>query len=164
MTNKNLLLVLGLALVCVGFLKPNFLDLGPAKPSDTVVSVEVDKPSDPDLLSLAETLVLDIKKIGVSKDDCFRLAGVSFDISTLISLDGESETIKNTEEIRQANKLIASMLRMDINKKYPELASKMTTLVVGHIGDDLVPLNKELRAKSVNVFMALAWAFLEGTK
>lgn len=162
MNSKTVLLGIGLVLVCVGVFKPNF-DLG-SKPSNSVVSVVVDKPSDPELLKLAEDLVAVIQESGVTKEDALKLSSLSCDMATLISLDGSSEVVKNTEEIRQANKLSGSMLKMDMNKKYPQLAAKMNAVVVGYIGDDIVVLNPELRTKSSDAFKALAWAFNKGTK
>lgn len=163
MHNKNLLLLLGLGLICIGFFKPN-INLGVLSPINNVVNVQVDKPSDPALLDLAQTLTQSIKKANVSKEDCLRLASVCFDMSTLVGLDGSSEVIKNTEEIRQANKLSGLMLRMDMNKTYPGLADAMNKVVVDYIGDDIVVLNTDLRTKSVDVFQAIAWAFVEGSK
>lgn len=161
MKNK-ILLGLGLVLCLIGLLKPN-LNLV-SVPSNGVTSVSVDKPSNETLLKLAQDLVQTIKENKVTREDGLRLANLCFDMSTLISLDGSSEVIKNTEEIRQANRLSGMMLRMDMNKKYPELATKMNAVVVGYIGDDIVSLNNDLRTKSCDVFKALAWAFVEGTK
>jgi hypothetical protein len=161
MSNKTVLLGIGLALVCVGVFKPN-LNLG-SKPS-SVVSVVVDKPSDPELLKLAQDLVAVVQENEVTKEDGLKLSSLCYDMATLISLDGSSEVVKNTEEIRQANKLSGAMLRMDMNKKYPQLAAKMNAVVVGYIGDDVVVLNPELRTKAYDAFKAMSWAFNEGTK
>lgn len=162
MSNK-VLLYLGLGLIVVGLVKPNFnLDL--SKPANTIVSIDVNKPDDHALLTLAQNLLDSIRKNKVSKEDCLRLANICFDISTLVSLDGSSEMIKNTEEIRQANRLSGLMLRMDMNKKYPGLAESMNLVMISYLGDDIVALNSDLRSKAVNVFQALAWAFIEGSK
>lgn len=163
MNNKNLLLLLGLVLIGIGFFKPN-INLGIKNPINNVVNVEVDKPNDPSLLALAQTLTETIRTSNVSKADCLRLANVCFDMGTLVGLDGSSEVLKNTEEIRQANRLTGLMLRMDINKKYPGLAEAMNKTVIAYIGNDIVVLNPDLRNKSVNVFQALAWAFIQGSK
>lgn len=163
MHNKYILLVIGSVLVLVGLLKPN-LDWVSIKPSNVPAATEVNKPSDPNLLKLAQDLVSCVKDGKVTREDSLKLAGLCFDMSTLISLDGSSEVIKSTEEIRQANKLSGMMLRIDMNKKYPDLASKMQALVVGYIGDDIVVLNSDLRSKSSDAFKALAWAFIEGTR
>jgi hypothetical protein len=89
---------------------------------------------------------------------------VAYLISTLISLDGENEAIKNTEEIRQSNKLIGPMLKLDIKGKYPELAKASQDLIVSVIGDDVLLLDKDLRIKASEAFKALAWAYNEGAK
>lgn len=162
MSNK-LLFCIALILIAIGLIKPNF-DTGVFKPSKDVVAINVEKPNDSALLVLAQNLVSTIRENKVSKDDCLRLANICFDMSTLIALDGPSEIIKNTEEIRQANRLSGLMLRMDINKKYPSLGAAMNSVVVGYIGDDIVTLNGDLRAKATNTFQALAWAFVEGSK
>lgn len=160
--HKTSVLVIGLVLIGIGIFKPK-LNIGPNKPSTTVSSV-VEKPSDPALLALANELISTIKQSNVDREDGLRLASLAFDISTLISLDGDNEVIKNTEEIRQANKLSGMMLRMDINKKYPDLVTKLNTIVVRYLGDDIIPLNTELRAKSCDVFETISWAFVEGIK
>lgn len=162
MYNKKVLLGIGFLLICLGLIKPYLGNLNRV-PSPTV-SVDVEKPSDPSLLNLSQELITIIKDSGVTREDGLRLAGLSYDIGTLISLDGPSEVIKNTEEIRQANRLSGMMLRMDMNKKYPNLASGMNALVTKYIGDDIVSLNSELRLKASDAFRALAWSFLEGTK
>lgn len=161
MNYKYILLILGLSLIGFGLIKPN---LGSYVPSTTVSIVDVSKPSDPSLLSLADNLVKAVRSNNVSREDGLRLASLCVDMSTLISLDGASEIIKTTEEIRQANRLSGLMLRMDMNKKYPDLATQMNALVVGYIGDDIVNLNSELRSKSSDAFRALAWSLVEGSK
>lgn len=161
--HKNIVLVIGLLLISIGLFKP-YLNLDLNKPSTVSSSVVVEKPSSPELLVLSEELISTIKQSNVSKEDGLRLASLAFDISTLISLDGPNEVIKNTEEIRQANRLSGMMLRMDMNKKYPDLATKLNSVVVTYIGDDIVPLNSELRTKSCDVFKAISWAFVQGTK
>lgn len=159
--NKKAILYVGLALICLGLFKPN---LGFNSVVNNVSTVEVVKPTDPALSTLADKMLQCVKNCKVSKEDGARLATLCFDMSTLISLDGSSEVIKNTEEIRQANRLAGLMLRMDMNKKYPDLAPQMNSLVVGYIGDDIISLNSELRLKSSDAFKALAWSFVEGTK
>jgi hypothetical protein len=44
------------------------------------------------------------------------------------------------------------------------LASAAKAVIVSSIGDDNVPLNKDLRAKAVDGFRALAWACDQGAK
>jgi hypothetical protein len=56
------------------------------------------------------------------------------------------------------------MLRLDIKGKYPNLAKEAKEVVVAAIGDDQIPLSKELRVKAVEGLNALAWAFNMGSK
>ena len=56
------------------------------------------------------------------------------------------------------------MLKLDIKGKYEDLPETAQALVLEAIGDDNVLLNKELRAKAVEGFKALAWACYEGSK
>jgi hypothetical protein len=93
-----------------------------------------------------------------------RLAYLYNDMATLVGLDGDSEVIKNTEEIRQANRLAGLMLRLDIKGKYEDLPEAAQALVLTAIGDDNVLLNKDLRDKAVEGFKALSWACLQGSK
>ena len=72
--------------------------------------------------------------------------------------------IKNTEEIRQANSLAGTMLRLDIKGKYPNLAKEATEVIVASIGDDNINLSPELRTKAADGFNALAWAYNEASK
>ena len=85
-------------------------------------------------------------------------------MATLIELDSKNEVIRNTEEIRQANRLAGAMLKLDIKGKYEDLPETAQALVLEAIGDDNVLLNKELRSKAVEGFKALAWACYEGSK
>lgn len=163
MKNTNLVLLLvGALLLGVGLLKPNLSNIVPNK---TVVV----EPSD--LSEPSETLQDEadevIKALSVDTDrkiDGKRLAQLYIDMATLISLDGEDQVIKNTEEVRQANRLTGLMLRLNIKGKYPELPTAAQKLVVKAIGDDQVLLNADLRAKAVEGFKALAWACNEGSK
>ena len=83
---------------------------------------------------------------------------------TFLEKEKDIKKIKNTEEIRQANKLAGLMLRLDIKGKYEDLPEAAQALVLTAIGDDNVLLNPDLRAKAVNGFKALAWACNEGSK
>jgi len=56
------------------------------------------------------------------------------------------------------------MLHLNIKDKYVDLAESNQALIVDAIGDDNIPLTKELRKKAVDAFMALAWACNEGSK
>jgi hypothetical protein len=158
--NKILLAIAGL-LIIIGLLKPNFGDLfSKPQPIDSVVLVEPNESFKPAVSAIVNALLADNDR----KVDGKRLASISNDISTLISLDGENEAIKNTEEIRQINKLIGPMLKLDIKGKYPELAKASQDLIVSVIGDDVLLLDKDLRIKVSEAFKALAWAYNEGAK
>ena len=86
------------------------------------------------------------------------------DLATLVSLDGEDCIIKNTEEIRQANRLAGIMLKLDMKGKYENLAEAGTNLIKAAIGDDSVLLDDSLREKAVEGFNALAWACYMGSQ
>jgi hypothetical protein len=165
--NKNVLLVIAAVLIGVGLLKPPFITnlLDGSRPSVVVVEdVKVEKPSSEILLEKSENV---IKALSVSSDrkaDGKKLAKLYVDIAKLISLDGEDQVIKNTEEIRQANRISGLMVDLDIKGKYPDLAEANQSLVVSVVGDDQVLLNSDLRSKAVDAFNALAWACYEGSK
>ena len=158
--NKILLTIAGL-LIIIGLLKPNLGGLL-SKPQsiDSVVLVEPNESFKPAVSAIVDALLADNDR----KVDGKRLASIANDVSTLISLDGENEAIKNTEEIRQINKLIGPMLKLDIKGKYPELAKASQDLIVSAIGEDVLLLDKDLRIKASEAFKALAWAYNEGAK
>jgi len=160
MNNKIILIIAGL-LIAIGLFQPNFSKLI-SKPQsiDNVVLVEPNESFKSAVSAVIDALSVDKDR----KTDGKRLASMANDISTLISLDGENETIKNTEEIRQINKLIGPMLKLDIKGKYPELAKASQDLIVSAIGDDVLLLDKDLRIKASEAFKALAWAYNEGAK
>ena len=161
---KNILLVAGGLLVLFGLLKPDLSKFIPSNniPTNTVV---IEAPLDTVIKKEAEELASLLKSFGSSaKDDGLRLRDLYLDLSTLISLDGENQVVKNTEEIRQANSLAGVMLRLDIKDKYANLAKEAKDVIVAAIGDDQVLLSAELRAKAVEGFKALAWACNEGSK
>lgn len=162
----KLLLLIGGMLVLVGFFKPDLSRIIPNSNNPVVVdTVDIDPPSDGVLRDKAAA-VAEILKDGPSsrKLDAKRLRDLYLDISTLISLDGEKEVVKNTEEIRQANSLAGAMLRLDLKGKYENLATKCNEVVVTGIGDDNINLTPELRSKAIDTFKALAWACNEGSK
>ena len=105
-----------------------------------------------------------LKKNSDRKYDGLRLASLYNDLATLISLDNEDMVVKNTEEVRQANKLAGVMLKLDIKGKYPELAKATNSVIVASLGDDSLMLDDKLRQQAVDGFKAFAWACLEGTK
>lgn len=164
--NKNILLIIAGLLIVIGLVKPPIINnLLNNRPSQvTVDDIEITKPSQEDLVSKGQDV---IKALSVSDDrktDGKKLAKLYLDIAKLISLDGEDEVIRNTEEIRQANKLSGLMLHLDIKGKYKDLAQANQALIIQAIGDDSVQLDSELRKKAVEGFKALAWACYEGSK
>lgn len=161
---KNLALLLAVILILVGLLKPDVSKLLDNKVPNTIVSVSVEKPSNAELLDECQDVVKALKKNNDRKQDGVRLASLYKDLATLVSLDGEDLVLKNTEEIRQANKLAGVMLKLDIKGKYPELAKATNSVIVASLGDDSVMLDDKLRQQAVDGFKALAWACIEGTK
>lgn len=165
MNTKNLLLGLAGILVVIGLLKPDLSKfINVSNPSNNSVTVLVEKPSNKDLLDECQDVIDALKENKDRKNDGTRLASLYNDLATLISLDGEDMTLKNTEEIRQANKLAGVMLKLDIKGKYPELAKATNSVIVASLGDDSVMLDDKLREQAIEGFKALAWACIEGTK
>lgn len=162
MNTKNLLLLIGAVLIVLGLFKPNLSNIVNITPSNTTVIVE--KPSNTELLDECQDVVNALKQNSDRKQDGVRLASLYNDLATLVSLDGEDLVLKNTEEIRQANKLAGVMLKLDIKSKYPELAKGTNSVIVASLGDDSIMLDDKLRQQAVDGFKALAWACLEGTK
>lgn len=164
MNNKTVLLLVGVGLIFIGLFKPS-LDV-PVDNSVIVDNVEVfETPKDSNL----KELCLDVAqafKTGSStrKKDAKRLSELYADLAQLISLDDDDEAIKTTEEIRQANSLSGIMLRLNIKGLYPQLGSASQKVLVSQIGDDIVPLDKDLRKKAVEAFKGLSWACNEGSK
>lgn len=166
MQNK-VILGIGIVLVLIGFFKPdlNNIPVSPSKPDVTLESYAVDAPSDPDLLEKAKlvTEVLQKSDDSTRKSDCLKLSALYLDLATLISLD-DTPAITDTASIRAANSLAGRMLRLNIKDKYPNLAETSRDLIVAGIGDDDIVLSSELREKASESFMALSWAFYEGSK
>jgi hypothetical protein len=162
MNNKIILAVAGL-LILFGLNSFDFSNFLPHNNHINIDVLELAAPTDENILKEAKD-VLEIVKKQVDKEDAKRLRDLYLDIKQLIKLDGDDEVIKNTEEIRQANSLAGSMLKLDIKGKYPNLAKECKEVIVAAIGDDQVSLSKELRAKGMDAFGGLAWAFNEGSK
>lgn len=164
--NKKILLVVAAVLIGLGLFKPNLsnISIGNGKVNVDEIVV-VTPPSDSKLREVCGP-VIDALRGGPSSrsQDGKRLANLYMDIARLVELDGEDMVIKNTDEVRYANGLAGPMLRMDIKGKYPELAKSAQAVIVAGVGDDNVPLDKDLRAKIVESFKALAWACNEGSK
>lgn len=164
MNTKNLLLIVGGVLIVLGLFKPDFSSIINTSPTNNVSAVVVSKPSNVELLDECQDVVNALKKNSDRKYDGPRLAALYNDLATLISLDNEDMVVKNTEEVRQANKLAGVMLKLDIKGKYPELTKATNSVIVASLGDDSLMLDDTLRQQAVDGFKALAWACIEGTK
>ena len=166
MNTKTILLIIAGLLLAIGIFKPDLSQLGINNNKPVVVEIdELDLSPPPESLKLkADDVVRALSVNADRKVDGLRLAKLFNDMAILISLDGENEVIKNTEEIRQANKLAGLMLRLDIKNKYENLAESAQALILESIGDDQVLLTPELRQKAVEGFKALAWACKQGAK
>lgn len=153
------LLLVGFVLLGVGVFKPNLSNII-NKPQPIINNIELLAPTDPLIKEKADAVVGLVKSMDTN--DSTRLRDLYLDMATLIKLDGEDMVIKNTEEIRQANSISGLMLKLDIKNKYKNLADANKDVIVAAIGDDNILLNEELRAKAVEGFNALAWAFNGG--
>jgi hypothetical protein len=163
MSNKFLLFVAAV-FIFIGVVKPNFnLPINNPQPIDNIVVVV---PPENDELKQQCQAVIDALKEGDGNrnQDGKRLSELYSDLATLIRLDKDKEVVKTTEEIRQANSLAGSMLQMNLQGKYPNLADAAQAVIVKQIGDDIVPLDEDLRGKAVQAFMGLSWACNEGSK
>jgi len=163
--NKNTIVLLfaGL-LIILGLGKFDLSGLGLWSNTPKSLDVmELSAPTDPSVLKEAQDVV-SIVKSQMPSDEAKRLRNLYLDIKQLVSLDGDDEVIKNTEDIRQANSIAGTMLRLDIKGKYADLAKELKEVVVVSIGDDHIQLSPELRAKAADGFHALAWALNEGSK
>lgn len=165
MKNK-ILLGLAVILVSIGIFKPD-LSWIINKPHNVVVDeiIVITPPSDQALKDACVNVISSISSGPSSKTkDGKRLASLYLDIATLVELDGSDQAIKTTNEIRQANSLSGSMLKLNIKDKYPKLAESANAVLVVAIGDEDTVLSPDLRAKSAEAFRALAWACNEGAK
>lgn len=164
MNSKNLLLVLAGFLIVIGLFKPDLSKVINVAPKDNTIVVTVEKPANTEILDECQDVIDALKEDSDRKTDGVRLASLYNDLATLVSLDGEDLVLKNTEEIRQANKLAGAMLRLDIKGKYPKLTKATEKVIVSSIGDDSIMLDEKLRQGAVDGFKALSWACLEGSK
>lgn len=163
MNNKTLILIMGCVLLFVGLVKPDFSNIIPSRNNTPIIVVT--EPMSDDLKQLCEPVINALQNGGSSRvHDGRRLSSLYMDLASLIELDGDNQVIKNTEEIRQANRLSGVMLRLNIKDKYPNLGSAANAVVVQSIGDDILILDNDLRTKAVDAFRALAWACNEGSK
>ena len=165
MSKEKILLVIASILILLGLFKPDFTSLIPVSIPSVVDVIDVDPPTDENLKALADKVVECFKSGSPDrKTEALKLAELYYDISILVSLDAEKETISSTEAIRQTNMLAGPMLRMEIKDKYDGLADAADKLLASTIGTENVKLTEELRNKSVDAFLALSWACLEGSK
>jgi hypothetical protein len=161
-TSNNVLLILGVLLIGYGLVGPSLKNIVVNKPVNTV---NVVMPLDTVLKENCEKVTDTFKKGSGDKSyDGVKLASLYSDLAKLISLDDNNEVIKNTDEIREANRLAGKLYDLNLEGKYPDLASKTNDVIIKYIGDDNVALDKELRKKAVDAFNGLAWAFYEGSK
>jgi hypothetical protein len=164
MNNKQIWFIFATILIAIGLLKPDLSQIinRPIK-NDVVVTVE--KPTNPEILDECEDVIKALKNGPSSRaTDGKNLASLYVDMSTLVALDGEDLVVRNTEEIRQANRLAGLMLKLDLKGKYPDLRPAAEKLIIASIGDDQVLLDSKLRKGAVDGFKALAWACQEGSK
>lgn len=158
---KIFLLLVAIGLIGYSLYKPEF-NVRPKSPISINV-IEIAEPS-ANLKPLAEKVIDILVSVPGHKVDCQKLRDLYIDLRTLISLDAENEVITTSEEIRQANSLAGSMLRLDIKGKYKDLSLATKDVIVAAIGDDLIALNADLRKQAESGFMALAWACNEASK
>lgn len=152
---ENIWLIIGFCLIGLGIFKPNL-----TVQSTTVVlpSVELQEKCQP-VVNIFRTSDNPNKK-----KDAQLLSQLYLDISKLIELTNDDTIIKNTEEIREANRLSGKILDLGLKDKYADLGEVCDSIVKNHIGDDNIVLSPELRKRSVDVFYALSWSLKEGVK
>ena len=56
------------------------------------------------------------------------------------------------------------MLKLNLKDKYPDLKEASEKMIIAVIGDESVPLDKDLRNKASQAFFMLAWSYYEGSK
>lgn len=151
--NKNTLLIAGAILIFIGLAKPNVGRIIPITP--VVSSVVV--PSDVNLKKEAEDVIS--AGSSLSSKEASDLRDLYIGLANLIRLDGTDQVVSSTEHIRQANSIGGKLLHLDLKGKYPTLAKENNDVIIKAIGDDNVALTSELRTKSSDAFMALAWAY-----
>lgn len=161
--NKQLILIIGGLLILLGITGLDPTSLLPGVPK-TVDIMELSAPTDTNVKKEADDVVVLLKSYSGSKSEFKKLRNLMLDLGRLVELDSEDIVVKNTEEIRQANSLAGVMLRLDIKGKFPDLAKEAKEVIVAAIGDDNINLSPELRAKAVDGFNALAWAYNEVSK
>lgn len=154
---NSILWLVAVLLIGVGFFQPS-MPSAMFKPTATISA-----PSE-DLQSRCQKLIEIVKsyKNADKQVDMKKLMGLYIDLSKLIAINDEDTVIKNTEEIREANRLSGKMSDLNLKDKYEDLGPELNRIVMSYIGDDNEALSPELRQKGVDVFNALAWAINEG--
>lgn len=160
---KLVLLIIGGLLVCLGLIRPNLSNIVPVK-TDTVTNILVEAPTNEATKDACNKVISSLSSGPNPKKDGMDLAALYSDIALLISLDAQDEVIKNTAELVQANKISGSLLHLNLKNKYDNLSSNCQEVIVSVIGDENLPLDKELRTKSVTAFRNLAWACKKGAE
>jgi len=162
--NNKILLIIAAVLLFLGLVRPDLSLLINNKPVDNPIVI-ITPPADNDVKELCKPVIESFKNGSSSRQkDAQRLSDLYLDLATLIELDGDTEVVKTTEEIRQANSLTGVMLRLNIKGAYPGLSEASQALLSSQIGDDMVTLDSNLRNKAVDTFRALAWACNESSK
>ena len=162
MTKKQniILLICGALLIGLGLFKPDILSVTPKN----VNNIVVEQPSTPETKEACNKVIETLLSGPSPKQDGLDLASLYSDISRLIALDGKNEVIKSTADLSQVNKIAGSLLQLDLKNKYDNLASECQSVIVSVIGDENVPMDKELREKAVTAFKNLAWACKRGAE
>lgn len=164
MNNKAILLV-GIALIAIGFFKPDLSSVIPSggKTTITVPVIEVAEPTDPELKEKA-LKVAELLSGPNSKQDAAKLSELWDDLASLIAMDEENEIVKTTAEIREANSVSGQLMNLKLQNEYEGLAEAAKNIVVDSIGDDNIIINEEIRNKAVDAFRALSWGAYQGAK
>lgn len=164
-SNKTIILALGGILLLLGVLRPDFSSFVPSS-NTSVVTFDTSNFVAPakEYKDESEAVIKALSSNSGRKTDGKVLASLARDIGLLIQLDEENEVIKNTEEIRQANSLVGPMLKLNLKDKYPDLKEASEKMIIAVIGDESVPLDKDLRNKASQAFFMLAWSYYEGSK
>lgn len=160
---NKVLLAIAAILVFIGLFRPQFSNIV-NNPNQIEQTIVVTPPSDKNLKTKAEAVIQALSVNSDRKTDGVKLSSLYYDIATLIELDGESQVVKTTDDVRQANSLAGLMLKLNIKGKYPALPQAANDVILTAIGQDNILLNQNLRTKAVDGFKALSWACNEGTK
>ena len=95
----KVLLAIGALLVVWGLVGDKIGTLLNVNNPVVVDVMELLPPSDPNIKKEADEVVNLVKSYGGSKSDFKRLRDLMLDLGRLVELDGEDETIKNTERV-----------------------------------------------------------------